>query len=251
MDHLDTRVVWAGEAESLAHGGTQVPVEHSSRSATTTSTRGSTSRSATRPATSTARNTNPTVRAFEEKVADLEGADAAIGFASGMAAISGTLFTLLTPGDRVVSVKDTYGGTNQLFIDLLPRQKVDVALCDTDDHEAVERAIAAGCDVLYLETPTNPTLKVVDIEPLTRAPRTRRARSSSSTTPSRRRSTSSRSRSAPTWSCTAPPSSWAATPTRSAARWPAAATWSSASTTTARSPAPRCRRMTPTCCCAA
>ena len=65
-----------------------------------------------------------------------------------MAAVSGTLFTLLTPGSRVVSVKDTYGGTNQLFIDLLPRQKVDVDLCDTEDHEAVEtrdRARAATC----------------------------------------------------------------------------------------------------------
>jgi cystathionine gamma-synthase len=86
-----------------------------------------------------------------------------------MAAVSGTLFALLTPGSRVVSVKDTYGGTNQLFIDILPRQKIDVDLCDTEDHEAVETAIARGCDVLYLETPTNPTLKVVDIAPLTAA----------------------------------------------------------------------------------
>ncbi|HET8984172.1 MAG TPA: PLP-dependent transferase, partial [Trueperaceae bacterium] len=57
------------------------------------------------------RNTNPTVRVFEEKIRLLEGAEAATSFSTGMAAISATLFALLKPGDRVVSVKDTYGGT--------------------------------------------------------------------------------------------------------------------------------------------
>ncbi len=109
------------------------------------------------------RNTNPTVGAFEEKVRLLEGAEAATGFASGMAAISNTLFTLLSPGDRLVSVKDSYGGTNKLFLEFLPRFQIKVQLCDTTDHEAIEAEIAKGCRVLYLETPTNPTLKVTDI----------------------------------------------------------------------------------------
>src|SRR5512132_3393925 len=82
------------------------------------------------------RNTNPTVAAFEDKVRQLEGADAATSFASGMAAISNTLFTLLSPGDRVVSVNDTYGGTNKLFVEFLPRFHVKVTLCDTTDHKA-------------------------------------------------------------------------------------------------------------------
>ncbi len=112
------------------------------------------------------RNTNPTVARFEEKVRLLEDAEAATSFSTGMAAISNTLFALLKPGDRVVSIKDTYGGTNQLFIDFLPAINVEVALCTTTDHEAIEAQIAAGCDVLYLETPTNPTLKVVDLEHL-------------------------------------------------------------------------------------
>ena len=109
------------------------------------------------------RNTNPTVAAFEEKVRILEGAEAATSFSTGMAAISNALFTLLSPGDRVVSVKDTYGGTNIIFIEFLPRFQVEVALCNTTDHAAIEAEIAKGCDVLYLETPTNPTLKVVDL----------------------------------------------------------------------------------------
>jgi cystathionine gamma-synthase len=115
------------------------------------------------------RNTNPTVAAFEEKVRDLEGAEAATSFASGMAAVSNTLFTLLSPGDRVVSIKDTYGGTNKLFVEFLPRFQIEVALCDTTDHEAIEAAIGRGCKLLYLESPTNPTIKIVDIARLARA----------------------------------------------------------------------------------
>ncbi len=69
----------------------------------------------------------------------------------------------------MVSVKDSYGGTNKLFLEFLPRFQIKVDLCDTTDHEAIEAAIAKGCRVLYLETPTNPTLKVVDIARLARA----------------------------------------------------------------------------------
>ncbi len=115
------------------------------------------------------RNTNPTVRALEEKIRLLEGAEAAIAFSTGMAAISNTLFTFLTSGKRVVSIKDTYGGTSKIFLDFLPRYGVQVTLCDTTDHEALEREIARGCDLVYLETPTNPTLKVVDIRRLVAA----------------------------------------------------------------------------------
>jgi cystathionine gamma-synthase len=86
-----------------------------------------------------------------------------------MAAISNTLFALLTPGDRVVSIKDSYGGTSKLFLEFLPRWGVDCALCETTDHDAIEAAVARGCRVLYLETPTNPTLKVVDIARLAAA----------------------------------------------------------------------------------
>jgi len=129
------------------------------------------------------RNTNPTVQAFEEKVRVLERAAAATSFATGMAAISNTLFTLLAPGDRVVSVKDTYGGTNKIFTEFLPHWGVQVTLCDTSDHEQIEAAIAGGarpsgggarpsgggCRVLYLESPTNPTLKVLDLARLAAA----------------------------------------------------------------------------------
>jgi cystathionine gamma-synthase len=82
------------------------------------------------------------------------------------------MFALLNPGDRVVSVKDTYGGTNQIFLNTLPHWGVKVALCDTADADAIEAAITRGCALLYLETPTNPTLKVIPIARLAAAART-------------------------------------------------------------------------------
>ena len=124
-----------------------------------------------RPGHIYSRNTNPTVEVFEAKVRELEGAEAATSFSTGMAAISNTLFTLLSPGDRVVSIKDTYGGTNKIFVEFLPRFGIEVVLCDTDDTVEIEREVARGCTVLYLESPTNPTLKVVDIARLAKAAR--------------------------------------------------------------------------------
>ncbi len=115
------------------------------------------------------RNTNPTVEVFENKICSLEGADAATSASTGMGIISSTLFALLLPGQKVVSVKDTYGGTNKIFTEFLPRINVKVALCDTTDHDAIEDEIARGCDLLYLETPTNPTIKILDLARLSRA----------------------------------------------------------------------------------
>jgi cystathionine gamma-synthase len=76
---------------------------------------------------------------------------------------------LLERGDRLVSVKDTYGGTNLLFQHDLRRLGIDVALCETTDEAAIRREIAAGCKLLHLESPTNPTIKVVDLAALSGA----------------------------------------------------------------------------------
>lgn len=115
------------------------------------------------------RNSNPTARLFEQKVAALEGAEAGTSFATGMAAISTTLFALLSPGQRVVSVKDNYGGTYLHFLEILPRFNIECVICDTENPEQIEAEIAKGCNLLYLETPTNPTLKVLDIARLSAA----------------------------------------------------------------------------------
>ena len=158
-----TRAVWSGESKISFENATQTPVVHSvsygypDLESWLDAARGRGS------GFIYGRNDNPTVRVFEEKIAALEGAPAALGFGTGMGAISATLFTLLRPGDTVVSVKDTYGGTSVLFMEFLPRIKVRVRLCETTDLQAVAQAIAQGCKVVYLETPTNPTLKVLDL----------------------------------------------------------------------------------------
>lgn len=109
------------------------------------------------------RNSNPTTDLYEKKVAALEGAESATSFATGMAAISTTLFALLDPAQRAVSVRDAYGATYLHFTHILPRFGIICDVCETEDHEAIEASIAQGCDVLYLESPTNPTLKVLDL----------------------------------------------------------------------------------------
>lgn len=159
---LGTRAVWAGEKSSRA-SGTQVSVEFSVSFGYHNVDEWMEVAVGKKPGHIYSRNTNPTVAAFEEKVRDLEGAEAATSFASGMAAISNTLFALLSPGDRVISVKDTYGGTNKLFVEFLPRFEIKACLCETAGHAAIETAVVKGCNLLYLETPTNPTLKVLDI----------------------------------------------------------------------------------------
>jgi len=164
-----TRSVWAGEQGKRWQGATQVPVALSAAFGYDDVNHWLDVAQGKTPGHIYSRNTNPTVAAFEEKVRDLEAAKAATSFSSGMAAISNTLFALLSPGDRVVSVKDTYGGTNKLFIEILPRFGIAVQLCDTTDHKAIEAVIRQGCKVLYLESPTNPTIKVVDLARLASA----------------------------------------------------------------------------------
>lgn len=169
QESIDTIAVWGGEDQSRFERATQVPVVHSV--AFGYDDLDTWQRVALGDARGHiySRNTNPTVEAFEHKVRLLEDAEAATSFATGMAAISNTLFTLVKPGDRVVSIKDSYGGTSKLFTEFLPRFQIQATLCETDDHDALERTVLQGCAVLYLESPTNPMLKIVDIARLARA----------------------------------------------------------------------------------
>ena len=165
-----TLSIWGGEQEhELYERATQVPVVHSVSFTYKDIDTWQDVALEKAPGHIYSRNTNPTVRAFEDKVKELEGADAATSFASGMAAISNVLATFLKPGDRIVSIKDSYGGTNKIFNDFLPPLNIDVCLCDTIDYEQIEAEVARGCQLLYLETPTNPTIKIIDIERLAAA----------------------------------------------------------------------------------
>jgi cystathionine gamma-synthase len=162
--------VWGGEDENLCAGATQVPVVHSVAFGYPDVDQWQRVALGQARGHIYSRNTNPTVEAFERKVMALERAAAATSFATGMAAISNTMFALLAPGDRVVSIKDSYGGTNKLFTEFLPRYDVQATLCDTEDYDGIEGAVAGGCAMLYLESPTNPTLKITDIRRLSATP---------------------------------------------------------------------------------
>lgn len=166
-----TDAVWAGEEHLLLTGATVVPVSLGVAHGYPDVESWQAVALGQAPGYIYARNTNPTVEAFEQKIRALERAEDATSFSTGMAAISNTLFALLRPGDRVVSVKDTYGGTTQIFSGTLPRWGVDAVLCDTADADAIEAAIGGTCALLYLETPTNPTLKVMPIARLAAAAR--------------------------------------------------------------------------------
>lgn len=166
---LGTQSVWAGEESYLMQGATQVPVVHSVSFGYDDMDEWLDVALGKKPGHIYGRNTNPTVDAFENKIRLLEGAEAATSASTGMGIISSTLFGLLAPGKRVVSVKDTYGGTNVLFQEFLPKFNIDVTLCDTTDHAQIEAEIAKGCDIVYLESPTNPTTKVVNIAKLAAA----------------------------------------------------------------------------------
>ncbi len=109
------------------------------------------------------RSGNPTRSALEECLAGLENARHGLAFASGLAAET-TALLLLNPGDHVVYMEDVYGGTYRLFDKVLKRYGLDFTAVDASDLDAVERAISPATRVLWLESPTNPLLRVVDID---------------------------------------------------------------------------------------
>jgi cystathionine gamma-synthase len=164
-----TQAVWGGELQPWMQGATQVPVVHSVSFQHNNMEEWLQVALGQKEGHIYSRNTNPTVEVLEEKIQILEGAEAATSAATGMGIISSTLFTLLSPQDRVVSVKDTYGGTSVIFREFLPRFGIDAILCETTDHEQIEEELENGCKVLYLESPTNPTTKVIDIARLVKA----------------------------------------------------------------------------------
>jgi cystathionine beta-lyase/cystathionine gamma-synthase len=111
-----------------------------------------------------ARTQNPTRAALEANIAAIEGGKAAFAFASGMAA-EGAVMTLLQAGDHVVVTDNTYGGTYRLFERVLRKCQLDFSYADTSRTEEIEKAITPRTKMLFLETPTNPVLRLTDLAP--------------------------------------------------------------------------------------
>ena len=110
------------------------------------------------------RVSNPTLTALELKMAALEGGDAAVSFASGMAAISAILLTLLKCGDHLIADKVLYGSTYELLTKGAPRLGFDVSFVDASSPELVADAVRENTQAVFFETPANPTFKLVDIQ---------------------------------------------------------------------------------------
>ncbi len=109
-----------------------------------------------------ARTQNPTRFALERNIAAIENGKAAFAFASGMAAI-GAITTLLKSGDHVVVTANTYGGTFRLFDKVLTRYQLEFSYVDTSEPELIEQAIRPNTKLLFVETPTNPVMKLTDL----------------------------------------------------------------------------------------
>jgi len=106
---------------------------------------------------------NPTNTVAESAIAELEGADAALLFASGMGAITTSILALLKSGDHVVAQRDIYGGATKFFSQWVPKLGIETTFVDTTDYEQHARAIRPNTRLLYLESPTNPLGRVVDL----------------------------------------------------------------------------------------
>ena len=113
------------------------------------------------------RGLNPTVRAFEQKIAELERTEDALGFASGMGAISSSVLAFVQPGDRILAVEHLYPDSFRFFEVVLKRFGITVDYIDAGDLTAVERALP-GCKLFYLESPTSWMFQVHDIAALAR-----------------------------------------------------------------------------------
>ena len=111
------------------------------------------------------RYSNPTVSEFENKMAQLEGGEGALATASGMSAIFSSLATLLSHGDHVISSRSIFGSTHQILSQILPRWGISFTYVDFDKAEDWEKAVIPGrSKVLFLETPSNPALDLIDLK---------------------------------------------------------------------------------------
>ena len=162
--HFDTRVIHAGHPDDEPTGAVTVPIYQTS-----------TFRQSA-PGVTTgygyARTDHPTRRALEENLAALEGAQYGLAFASGMAAIHGIL-SLLKSGDHIVSTQDLYGGAWRIFTKFFAKFGVEFTFVDSTSTEAVAQAIRPETKLLWLETPSNPLLKITDITACARIARAR------------------------------------------------------------------------------
>lgn len=172
-DSIFTTAVHAGEDLTRHYGAVSTPVYSSSIFAFQDAESGAEIHNYERPGYFYSRLANPTTDALERAMSELEGGEAAIGFASGMAAISAAILTLLKTGDHLVAPQSIYVNTGQLFGELERKFGVEVTFVDAAKWENYAEAMRPNTRIFYLETPANPTLKITDISAVTKIARER------------------------------------------------------------------------------
>ena len=110
------------------------------------------------------RFTNPNVDEFIKKMCALEGAEAGYATASGMAAVFASMFALLKQGDHLICCSSVFGSTHTMVTKFLPRYGIEATLVPANDDEAWEKAVKPNSKMVFIETPTNPQLEIIDLE---------------------------------------------------------------------------------------
>lgn len=163
---LATRCVHAGQRPDSLTGSLATPLYQTSTFVFASAEQGAARFAGEEPGYIYSRLGNPTQAALEEKMAALEGGEAALAFGSGMAAISATVMALVKAGDHVLFGNPIYGCTYDFMVEVLSRFGVESSAVDVSRTEAVAKAIRPNTRVLLFETPANPTMKLADIRAL-------------------------------------------------------------------------------------
>jgi O-succinylhomoserine sulfhydrylase len=159
---FDTRAVRAGQHRTN-EGENSEPIFATSSYVFKSAAEAAARFSGEKPGNIYSRFTNPTVRAFEERLAALEGGERCVATGSGMAAILSTCLALLKSGDHIVSSRNIFGPTVLLFNNYLGKFGIETSYVSLSDHSAWEKAIRPNTKLLFLETPSNPLTEIADI----------------------------------------------------------------------------------------
>jgi methionine-gamma-lyase len=159
-----TQAIHAGQHPDPTTGSISIPIYETSTFVFENAEQGAARFAGTATGYIYTRLGNPTIRALERNIAELENGEDARACASGMAAINLAVTSVAKQGDHVISTDCLYGGTQKLFSDILPKFGIEFSFVDTSVVENIESAFRKNTKLIFLETPSNPTLKLTDLQ---------------------------------------------------------------------------------------
>jgi len=158
-----TLAIHAGDRPDKAYGAHNLPIYQTSTFCFESTEQGARRFSGEEEGFIYSRLGNPTTAVLQDRLAALEGGEAALAFSSGMGAISSAIWTLCQAGDHIIAGERLYGGAFDLIAHNLPRYGIEVSFVDSQDLAAIEAALRPQTKLLYLETPDNPNLNITDL----------------------------------------------------------------------------------------